>query len=360
MKQKVKISESIEVILTKGECGFEDVLNDFENAKQIRIVTYNISKQIETRLNKLKQFNKNSDIRIITNIPGRFERYYGAAKGKANKTIVDYMRKLSPSNFTNQTSSFFNFNNHSKIFATENIAYIGSANFAEESDNNIECGVLFTDKTIVSKLINELISSLENDSILFFGKKAGELKILIQNVYSQLFDTNKIYKELVINEYLTAKSGEFYYEPNIDKFSLLHIEDLSSVVFQLKDLHFSEYFKQMITNSEIEYDFQRIDNIINSVSSESLIFNFASFDFSKTVNDYMIEDSMEIVEETLMEFSQSSNQNASDKKEELIKLCEKQFINLFEQIDNELESLKSIIKYLELIISEQFTINNTQ
>jgi hypothetical protein len=359
LKQIIKISETIEVVLTQGVCGYEDVLNDFENAKHIRIVTYNISKQLETRLNKLRQLNQNSDIKIITNIPGRFEQYYGAAKDRANKTIVDYMKKLSPSNFTTDSSSFFNFNNHSKIFATENIAYIGSANFSEESDNNFECGVLFTDKTIVSKLINELVSSIENDSILFLGKKHEELLILIQNVFSQLTITYNTYKRLVSNEYLTAKNGEFYYDPKIDKFNLSHIEDLLSAVFQLEDFHFSEQFQQMIKTSEIKYDFQRINRIIDIVSSESSIFDFASFDFSKTVDDYMSENSIEIVEDTLEGFSQNSIQNASDTKEDLIGLCETEFIDLFELVEEELESLKEIIVYLEPIISEQETINNT-
>ncbi len=359
MKQIIKISETLEVILTQGICGYEDVLEDFKNAKQIRIVTYNISKQLETRLNKLRQLNHNSDIKIITNIPGRFEQYYGSAKGRANRTIVDYMRKISPSNFTNDSSSFFNFNNHSKIFATENIAYIGSANFSEESDDNFECGVLFRDKSIVSKLINDLISSIENDSTLYLGKKHEELFILIQNVFSQLTITYNIYKGLVSNEYLTTKDGEFCYKPDIDKFNLSHIEDLLSSVFQLEDFHFSEQFQQMIKTSNIKYDYHRINRIIDIVNSESSIFSFASFDFSKTVDDYMNENSIEIVEETLDDFSQNSIQNASDEKEDLIEICEVEFINLFELVEAELESLKEIITYLEPIINEQLTINNT-
>jgi hypothetical protein len=358
MKQTVKISETIEVVLTQGVCGYEEVLEDFKNAKQIRVVTYNISKQLETRLNKLRQLNHNSDIKIITSIPGRFEQYYGSAKKRASATIVDYMKKLSPSNFTNDSSSFFNFNNHSKIFATENIAYIGSANFSEESDNNFECGVLFRDKAIVSKLINDLINSIENESILYLGKEHEELLILIQNVFSQLTITYNVYKGLISNDYLTAKNGEFYYEPNIDKFNLAHIEDLLSVVFQLEDFHFSEQFQQMIKISNLKYDYHRISKIIDMVSSKSSIFDFASFDFSKTVDDYMSKNSIEIVEETLDEFSQNSIQNASDIKEELIGICETEFINLFELVEAELESLKEIIAYLEPIISEQLSINN--
>ena len=37
---------------------------------------------------------------------------------------------------------FFNFSNHAKIVGTENIVYIGSANFSNESKNNIESGII--------------------------------------------------------------------------------------------------------------------------------------------------------------------------------------------------------------------------
>jgi len=359
MKKTIKISETIKITLTNGVCRYEDVLNDFENAKHIRIVTYNISKQLETRLNTLKQLNQSTDLKIITNIPGRFEQYYGATKEKANSTIIDYIKKISPSNFANDSLSFFNFNNHSKIFATENIAYIGSANFSVESDNNFECGVLFTDKAIVEKIINELVGSIENDSILYLGKKYEEFLILIKSVFSQLTITHNKYKGLVSNEYLTAKHGEFYYDPKISKFNLPHIEDLLSTVFLLEDIHFSEQFQEVIKTSKVKYNFQRINKIVDIVSSKSSIFNFASFNFSNVVDDYMNENYIEINEETLEKFSQNSIQNANDIKENLISLCEIEFVNLFEQIEAELVSLKEIIEYLESILSEQFTINNT-
>lgn len=42
--------------------------------------------------------------------------------------------------------------NHSKIFITDDFAYIGSANFSYNSDKNYECGVIFTKKEIIAKI----------------------------------------------------------------------------------------------------------------------------------------------------------------------------------------------------------------
>src|SRR5690606_31848761 len=42
--------------------------------------------------------------------------------------------------------------NHSKIFITEEFAFIDSANFSYGSDKNYECGVIFNNKEIISKI----------------------------------------------------------------------------------------------------------------------------------------------------------------------------------------------------------------
>ncbi|MDQ0656998.1 phospholipase D-like domain-containing protein [Paenibacillus sp. W2I17] len=42
--------------------------------------------------------------------------------------------------------------NHSKLFITDNFAYIGSANFSFGSNNNYESGVIFEDENIVSEI----------------------------------------------------------------------------------------------------------------------------------------------------------------------------------------------------------------
>lgn len=42
--------------------------------------------------------------------------------------------------------------NHSKLFITDDFAFIGSANFSFGSNNNYESGVIFSDKEIISEL----------------------------------------------------------------------------------------------------------------------------------------------------------------------------------------------------------------
>ncbi|PFP29428.1 hypothetical protein COJ96_11025 [Bacillus sp. AFS073361] len=51
--------------------------------------------------------------------------------------------------------------NHSKLFITDDFAFIGSANFSFGSNNNYECGVIFDNKEIISDIKKCYLSMLE-------------------------------------------------------------------------------------------------------------------------------------------------------------------------------------------------------
>lgn len=135
-------------IASKDELGYTEVLEKFQSAKMIRVVTYNLSKndKIDKLFDRLQQLDAKVDIQIVTNIPSRFNYYYKTTageylRGRAKENINTYIGKLNPSNFNAPVIPFFNFNNHGKIIGTEDIVYIGSANFSNESANNYETGV---------------------------------------------------------------------------------------------------------------------------------------------------------------------------------------------------------------------------
>lgn len=54
--------------------------------------------------------------------------------------------------------------NHSKLFITDDFAFIGSANFSFGSNNNYECGVLFDNKEIISSIRNIYLRELLEES----------------------------------------------------------------------------------------------------------------------------------------------------------------------------------------------------
>ena len=147
-----------------GGFNYQEVLDDFKRAKKVRIITYNISGTGNTDplLEQIKKLGEDVDVQIITNIPSRFETYYSSAAGEAMRSrakhnIEVYLKKLNPESFPTAFSISFNFFNHAKIIGTENIVYIGSANFSNESKQNIETGVIIEDSAFIARLLYAFI-----------------------------------------------------------------------------------------------------------------------------------------------------------------------------------------------------------
>lgn len=138
--------EDVEFVMSKDELTYSAVIEDFKNASQIHILTYNISKDKNVLLTALKKCKKDADICIVSNIPGRWESYFEKIHAdKAKRNISLYKSKLSPQKIAEKAEIYFCFSNRAKIIMTDNIAYIGSSNFSEESADNFESGFISRD-----------------------------------------------------------------------------------------------------------------------------------------------------------------------------------------------------------------------
>lgn len=185
-----------------ADLNYREVLKDFNNAKTIRIITYNISKKegVDKLLDSLK--DTDADIKIISNIPLRMIEYFNSnISSRAKKNIKIYINKLNPNNFSEKFKCFFNFNNHAKIVGTENIVYIGSSNFSNESAYNIECGVLIEDRTFIQNLYNNFFNKVMEDSLPYLEESFGDF-IFFSSYFIKDFSYyyNKILEKLY-NEY---------------------------------------------------------------------------------------------------------------------------------------------------------------
>ena len=58
-------------VYSKNELGYQEVLDRFEIAKEITIVTFNISEKKNALVNALKKVGEHCVINIITNIPNK-------------------------------------------------------------------------------------------------------------------------------------------------------------------------------------------------------------------------------------------------------------------------------------------------
>ena len=72
-----------EFVLGRGSLNYQVVLDDFPKAKQVRVLTYNISKKNYRNelINALKGIPEDADVKIISNIPSRMQNYYNSPAG---------------------------------------------------------------------------------------------------------------------------------------------------------------------------------------------------------------------------------------------------------------------------------------
>jgi len=148
------------IVLGRESMNYQRVLDDFMNAKKVRILIYNISKnQYRNELmNALRKVQADADVKIISNIPSRMPTYYNTPTGESMRrayrnNFSTYLERLNP-------EVAFNFTNHAKIIATENILYVGSANYSDENSDSIESGTIITDKTAIIKYLKSFFRQL--------------------------------------------------------------------------------------------------------------------------------------------------------------------------------------------------------
>ncbi len=195
MKKEFTLSGA-KFIYSKNEFGYQEVLDDFNNAEEIIIVTYNISEKQSFLVQKLTDVSSDTKISIFTNIPSRWDTYYGDTyKNTARKKISVYLVKLKPDCIGEKISVFFNFENHGKIVMTNNVVYVGSSNYSEESKKNIEFGIISRDQDYIAFLKKEIIKELEESSTPYFKYDylplLLEVKMHLSNVFAlkeELFD----------------------------------------------------------------------------------------------------------------------------------------------------------------------------
>lgn len=247
MKYEIKINDDIKLIMTKNEFGYLEVLEAMSKAKFIRIVTYNISEESKELIGILEEINDDKNIIIVTNIPSRFNRYTSEyAKKRANQSISRYKKILNPDNYAANIRTFFNFDNHSKIVMTDSIAYIGSANFSDESKNNNECGIIIKDKNIIKDIDDVFIRMQVDESIEYYSNSFTNVFITITNLL------NKSHR--YCNEYYWSFFTVGYHEEKMEyngcsaDLSPILVEEIESLSYEI------EQFIHDLRSEEIYHD----------------------------------------------------------------------------------------------------------
>lgn len=362
MKREISFTSG-RFIASKDELGYEEVLERFESAKMIRVVTYNLSKgaRVDKLFDRLQQLDTKVDIQIVTNIPSRFNFYYKTTAGeylksRAKENIDTYIGKLNPNNFDASVIPFFNFNNHGKIIGTEDIVYIGSANFSNESSNNYETGVIIEDKVFIEQLYSTFFEDLKANSEPYFDDDFNKLRLFLISMLTRLD-----------NHYTKWEENLFTYRDEqrifIEDETFLGINDLYELISDLWEL---DEIEGLIENLDCEeYDIESqvielitialdldVNNVVNFITEDSPIYNYFSFSLDNRTNDILEDYATEAYDEYLDYYVEKSSDEARD---ELSAVCS-EVKNDIIYVHGRLNFLmKSICKMIDLLadISDQ-------
>lgn len=338
---------------------YQNVLDNFGQAKLINILTYNISKNKEFRelVTNLADIDDNVPIRIVTSIPSW---QYGSDVSAAYKK---YKEILKPLLGKKNIQIKFSKDNHGKIVGTESVVYFGSANLSFNR-KNIETGCIIHDSSFITELyksfFNEIFKiaiPIEEDSIVIMTSLARQLSKIanditdLTNSYEEVTDkiiidiTNlrdylqKV--ELNNNDDFLSQISSFY------EFDLENIQEKSRLLFEKSDsLDYSDCESISVYNRLVH---EKIDELKKKYNQDVEAVNSSLIpEHEKTIKIDLL--SREYQEKAPSEIIDSIEQTKIDWDimEEAKELAKEEFIiTNYEDFCTELFELTDILKELE-------------
>lgn len=337
--------ENGEFVYKENGLNYQEVLDDFPKAARIRIITYNISKKEkgDGLISLLRELPEETDVQIITNIPSRFDTYYNSKAGEAmraafKKNCDIYLKKLNPIDFTPTVSTAFNFSNHAKIIGTENIVYIGSANYSDESKYNIETGILIRDKDFIDKLYQEFFESVKKESVPYFDDEYNTLRLFVismaikfkthlEKLQDEVFYHNQQTGIRGLREYPTLERDDLY-RLEIDIDGLMSLSVLIENTYSEDDDEYNDEIEAII--SEVESF--KLDWMLQFVTEDSDFCNYIRFDMDDQVNECLEEYSAEAYDEYLDEYVDRAMSDAQEIWSDMIAELEPEALEFWDEM----------------------------
>lgn len=362
MINRISAHGDYELVQSKDECCYQDVLDDFYNANEIYIMTFNISTRDDQLIRLLDDVDKETEIYLITNIPNRFDKYLGRnngeyTKSRARKNISYYLTELDPGSRENNFNVFFNFDNHSKIIMTENIAFVGSANYSSESSNNYEIGFITRDANVISEIKAVFVQTVEDDSIRYYGTELTKLEVIFMSFYMQISEKAKLIENSLFWE---DERGNSHYNSTSAYIDWDDIEDINGIVYEYKDKISDLEDDELFMSLSQKINERNLDNINNLSEESGSLYNLAMFNEQDFMDDYLEKHLMEAYDECLDEYAQNASDFAQDERERLAEEAENEVVQFYENITLFEKQLLEVIKIInDMRKEEESNVDNT-
>ena len=342
-----------------GELNYKEVLDDFSTAEVIRIITYNISKnqRNDRLLDALKDVD--ADIQLITNVPSRMGQYFNTNAGNnmrsaARNNINIYISKLDPNNFQHKFVPYFNVHNHAKLIGTENIVYIGSANYSNESASNIETGVLIEDKDFIQKLYNEFFDKVREDSLSYFDENFSAFRLFILSLYTKFQYHHKKMITDLYTDYMRTKMV-------VAETIFVDISDLEALYTDLDELDFvcrvaddtydeeNEEYNDALEQLKERFNRLSINWLKETISEDGALYQLVNFDAEEMTNHILQEEySAEAWDEYLEMYVEKSMDGAAEIYSDLQEDFRHESDDFLAEIEKILSALEATIQFTNI------------
>lgn len=357
MKIEYKLTDA-KFIYSKNELGYQEVLDDFKNAKEIIIVTYNISEKQSLLIQKLADTPSETKISIFTNIPSRWDAYYGDTyRNAAKKKINVYLTKLMPDSIGEKVSVFFNFDNHGKIIMTNNVIYVGSANYSDESKSNIEFGIISRELDYITFLKEEITKELEKSSTPYFEYDYLPLLLEVKMHLSNLFALKIELFDQVYSYYDDLDGEGYFYNDTEERLSQITIDNIFAELDKCSELFGAIYdvAEQLTDDEDIleelnEYyeNLRSLETQFEDVSFSEKVYELACFDSSERANEIIQDEySLEAYDEYLEGYVQKAMDSVHEEFQDLCQEARDSLDDMNKIVDDYLESSKKALDEFE-------------
>lgn len=339
-----------------GDLNYREVLDDFPAARIIRIITYNISKnqRYDALLDALK--NTDADVQLITNVPSRMDEYYNTNAGHnmrstARKNIKIYISKLNPDNFPGQFTSYFNVHNHAKLIGTENIVYIGSANYSNESAVNIETGVLIEDKDFIQELYAEFFDRVREDSLSYFDENFSAFQLFILSLYAKFKHHHHKMLEDLYTDYMRTKmvvADSIFIDVSDLEALYSDLDELDSVCRAADDTYDEENedYNDALEQLKRPFDRLSIDWLKETISEGGTLYQLVTFNTEENANDILQEEYASVAwDEYLDAYVEKAMDSAAEIYSNLHNAFEEESEDFLAEIEKILSALEAAIRF---------------
>ena len=356
--KKEFLTANAKFVYSKNELGYQEVLDNFEKASKITIITYNISEKKSALVSALKKAGEHCVINVITNIPSRWEKYYSDTfRDNAKRKINLYLLKLSPEKLGINPTVFFDFSNHGKIIMTDSVVYVGSANYSEESANNTEFGFISRDKEFLNFIDSEVLPDVKTSSIPYYEYDYTALLLEANVVLSAIYNIkNELHDE--VYRLHDDVDGEWYYyvehEATLTISTLDNIVKIigeackvSSKIYDTIDNITNGDEDELIVANNVYEDLLTQFSGIEEIRGSDTIIELSEFDSEKYINQKLQEEyAMEAYEDNLDNCIERASDEAQNIILDLTQAAKDDIDELIGEIQSFCETYSSFIEIL--------------